>query len=111
MIDGRAQAVPMHAFGKRYTTHDIYADYRPEGGVMMAHSDKEIDSSTGAILDEGGITAVKINPDLPSDAFAPPIWKRTPLQQMVQRIYDERYEQIAVLRTYRDLPNLVDMPR
>lgn len=108
MLDGRAQVVPMHAFGQRYTTDDVYGDYRPEGGVMMRHTDQEIDAQTGKVLDEGGDSRIEINPDLPVTMFSPPIWQRTPLQQMIQRIYDERDETVAVMATYRDFLSFVD---
>jgi tetratricopeptide (TPR) repeat protein len=108
MIDGRAQVVPMHAYGQRYQTHDVYGDYRPEGGVMFAHSDKEIDAATGRVLDEGGVYSVEINVRLPLSQFSPPQWSRTPLQQMIQRMYDERDEAAAVMSTYRDFANLID---
>ena len=99
----------MHAFGKRYTTDDVYGDYRPEGGVMFAHTDAEIDSETGKVLDSGGLTSMEINPQLPLSMFSPPQWNRTPLQQMIQRIYDERDEAAAVMATYRDFAPLVNI--
>lgn len=109
LIDGRAEIVPMHAYGKRYHTQVVYSDWRPEGGVMFHHRDQEVDSSTGAVLTEGGVTSVEINPELPRDAFSPPTWDRTPLQLMIQRIYDERDDTAAVMSTYRDLGMSLDL--
>jgi len=109
MIDGRAQLVPMHAYGQRYQTHDVYGDYRAEGGVMFPHTDKEIDGATGKVLDEGGVKRMEINPVLPIAMFSPPQWDRTPLQQLIQRLYDERDETSAVMATYRDFASLVDL--
>ncbi len=109
MIDAEKRVVPMHAFGKHYTTIDALSDYRPEGGVMRAHRFQEIDEKTGATLTESAVTSVEINPSLPLSMFSPPIWDRTPLQQMIQRIYDERDEARSVLATYRDFTQLVDM--
>ncbi len=108
MLDGRAQFVPMHAFGTRYATDDVYGDYRPEGGIMFAHTDAEIDSSSGKTLDSGTVTRMEINPDLPLSMFSPPQWTRTPLQAMIQSIYDERDESVAVMATYRDFSALLD---
>lgn len=108
MIDGIQRIVPMHAFGKKYTTHDLFGDYRPEGGVMMAHTDSEIDSATGKVLDHGTTDRIEINPDLPIAMFSPPQWARTPVQAMIQRIYDERDEPQAVLATYRDFRGTID---
>ncbi|HKE37762.1 MAG TPA: tetratricopeptide repeat protein [Candidatus Baltobacteraceae bacterium] len=109
LIDGRAEVVPMHAFGKRYRTQDVYDDYRPEGGVMFHHRDREIDASTGTVLDQGGVTSVDINPNLPVSMFSPPTWTRTPLQEMIQRLYDERDETASVMATYRDFGAVVDL--
>jgi len=109
MIDAEKRVVPMHAFGKRYTTIDALSDYRPEGGVMRAHRFKEIDEETDATLTESSVTHVEINPSLPLSIFSPPIWDRTPLQQMIQRIYDERDEARSVLATYRDFTQLVEI--
>jgi Flp pilus assembly protein TadD len=45
---------------------------------------------------------MEINPALPVEQFSPPEWERTPLQQMIQRLYDERTDIAAVMATYRD---------
>jgi tetratricopeptide (TPR) repeat protein len=108
MIDGRWQVVPMHAFGARLKTYEVYEDYRPEGGVMMNHRDREVDSATGKVLDEGGVTSVEINPSLDVSIFSPPQWQRTPVQTMIARIYDEREDPGAVVTTYHQFRALVD---
>ncbi|HEX5282815.1 MAG TPA: tetratricopeptide repeat protein [Bryocella sp.] len=107
MIAGYVRIVPFHAFGTRYTTHMEMSDYRPEGAVMMPHRSREVDSATGKVFDEGTVETVDINPDLPLAIFSPPVWQRTPLQQMIQRIYDERSDTSAVLQTYRDFRPLI----
>lgn len=109
MIDAEKRIAPMHAFGKRYTTIDAMASYRPEGGVLRAHDFKEIDEETGQILTQSAVTSVEINPSLPLSMFSPPVWTRTPLQQMIQRIYDERDEARSVMATYRDFAQLLDL--
>jgi tetratricopeptide (TPR) repeat protein len=76
---------------------------------MFTHTDKEIDGATGKVLDESGVTQMEINPPLPIAMFSPPEWDRTPLQQMIQRLYDERDETISVMATYRDFASLVDL--
>jgi tetratricopeptide (TPR) repeat protein len=108
MIDGRAETVPMHAFGHRYKVHDLYEDYRTEGGVPWPHRDREVDAETGQILDEGGIHKVDINPSLSLASFSPPQWDRTPLQRMIQQIYDERDEAGSAVATYRAFSALVN---
>lgn len=108
MIDGRWQVVPMHAFGARLKTYDVFEDYRPEGGVMMEHRDREVDSATGRVLDDGGVTSVEINPKLDLSIFSPPQWTLTPLQTMLERIYDEREDPAAVLTTYHQFFPLIE---
>jgi tetratricopeptide (TPR) repeat protein len=109
MIDAERRTVPMHAFGKRYSTIDALADYHRDGGVMRAHTFKEIDEDTGEILTQSTVTSVQVNPNLPVAMFLPPQWNRTPLQTMIQRIYDERDEARSVLDTYRNFSALVDI--
>ncbi len=109
MIDAEKRVVPMHAFGKRYTTIDVLSDYRPEAGVYRAHLFKQIDEDTEKVLTESAVTRVEINPTLPLSMFSPPEWNRTPLQQMIQRIYDERDEPRSVMATYRDFSQLIDL--
>jgi hypothetical protein len=105
LIDGMQRTVPMHAFGRNYKETYTFSNYRPEGGVMMAHMDREIDSETGKVLTESGIHSVEINPSLPTSMFSPPEWSRTPVQQMIQLIYDERDEPAAAAATYQDFRN------
>lgn len=67
---------------------------------MFARTDKKIDASTGKVLDEGGVRSMEIDLDLLLlSMFSSPEWNRTPLQQMIQRMYDERDEAVAVLAT------------
>jgi hypothetical protein len=107
MIDGYARIVPFHAFGTSYTTHMEMSDYHPEGGVMTPHRSREVDTATGRVFDEGTVESVEINPDLLLSIFSPPVWDRTPLQQMIQRIYDERTDTDAVMQTYRDFKTMI----
>jgi hypothetical protein len=102
LIVAMERTEPMHAFGPRYRTHDEISDYRPEGGVLYPHRFREIDTATGKVLTESTVTTIEINPDLPVARFSPPEWERTPLQMMIQRIYDERDETASVMATYRD---------
>ncbi|HEX3457065.1 MAG TPA: tetratricopeptide repeat protein [Candidatus Baltobacteraceae bacterium] len=52
---------------------------------------------------------MEINLDLPVSMFHPPDWDRTPVQSMIQRIFDERTETQAVMATYRDFRAIVDV--
>ena len=109
LIDGRSEVVPMHAYGRRYHTYNVFGDYRAEGGVMMSHSFREVDSATGKVLDSGGDSRIDINPSLPRAIFSPPQWNRTPLQEMIARIYDERDDPHAAVWTYREFRATPDL--
>jgi hypothetical protein len=113
LIDGRSEVVPMHAYGQRYHTYDVFGDYRAEGGVMMSHSFKEVDSATGKVLDSGGDNTIDINPNLARSIFSPPQWNRSPIQEMIGRIYDERDDAHAAVWTYqqfRAIPEVAAAP-
>ena len=97
-----------HAFGKDLPIHNIFEDYRPEGGVMMEHRDREVNSATGETLTESTVTSVEINPVLPASMFSPPSWDRTPVQEMIRLIYDERDEPSSALSTYYDYMSWID---
>jgi hypothetical protein len=107
MIDAVEHIAPMHAFGKLRRLQELADDYRPEAGVMMAHRHREIDADTGEVIDSDFVDSVAINTKLPRSIFSPPDWKRTQLQEMIQRIYDERDDPDAVMATYRDFRPLV----
>jgi len=109
MIDAMDELVPMHAFGTRYHTRNVFDDYKPEGGVLYAHDVKEIDTETGKVLTESGVFSMDINPDLPWSIFSPPDWKRTQVQEMIQRIYDERDEPASVMSTYYQFRGIIDV--
>ncbi len=109
LIDGRSEVVPMHAYGERYHTYDVIGDYRAEDGVMMSHSFQEVDSATGRVLDSGGDSSIEINPTLPRSMFSSPRWNRTPVQEMIARIYDERDDPHAVVWTYRQFRAITDV--
>lgn len=100
MIDAQSRIAPMHAFGKQYNNLNVLEDYRPEGGFIVSHKQTEIDADTGNVLTESGLKYMIVNPDLPLRMFSPPTWKKTPLQEMIDRIYDQRDEAAAALSTY-----------
>jgi Tetratricopeptide repeat len=109
MIDAYDHVVPFHAFGAKAATRSEFGDYRSEGGVMWSHSGREVNLETGKVLTYGTVESVEINPAFEPGHFSPPEWDRTLLQQMVQRIYDERDEAKAVMATYADFRQMPAM--
>jgi hypothetical protein len=109
MINSNDHLVPFHAFGAKARTRMMSSDYRPEGGVMWSHSGREVNLETGKLLTSGSVESVEINPVFEAGHFSPPQWDRTLLQQMVQRIYDERDEAKAVMATYADFRHMQEM--
>lgn len=109
LIDASEAVVPMHAFGRKLHTINIFRDYRPVGGVLYPFMTSEVDESTGKTLDSSRVLSVESNHVYPSAYFSPPTWNRTPLQQLIQRVYDERDQATAVMETYYDFMPVVDV--
>ncbi|MEO8224465.1 MAG: tetratricopeptide repeat protein [Gammaproteobacteria bacterium] len=109
MIDGDERVVSMHAFGANRRLYELYSDYRRVSGVMFPFHGSEVDADSNKVIDEGFVTSVEFNGALPVSMFSPPDFERTPLQQMIQKIYDEREDSAAVISTYRNYRPLVTL--
>jgi len=107
LIDATEAIVPMHAFGDRLHLIELYSDYHPIGGVLFAYRNSEVDESTGKTLDSSLVLSVDTNLAYDKSYFSPPQIERTPLQSMIQRIYDERDSAVAVMETYYDFHPIV----
>ena len=74
---------------------------------MTAHRHREVDADTGEVIDTSIVDSVVVNANLSRSIFSPPEWKRSPLQDMIQHIYDERDDPASVMGTYQDYLRLV----
>ncbi len=103
LIDGEEQSLQFHAYGKNVRSYLRFDDYRPVGGVLRAFRSQQIEESTGRVLTESYTTSAQANINIPIETFAPPEYKRTPLQAMLEQLYEEREDPQAIIQTYRDL--------
>jgi len=106
LIDGLDQDIQFHAFGKNLPTHIEMSDYRPVGGVLMPFHTRQIDDATGKVIDSSSITSAQANIGLAAAYFEPPVFTRTPLQAMIESLYQERDDVAGVLQTYGDYRRL-----
>jgi hypothetical protein len=106
LIDGFAENIQRHAFGKTVATHTAMDDYRPVGGVMMPFRARQIDDNTGKVLNSSVTTSARANVGLLPSYFAPPTFTPTPLQSAIATIYDDRDDPAAVAQAYEDYREL-----
>jgi hypothetical protein len=94
------KVAPIHAFGKAIASETRFGDFKPVEGVLFAHSDREVEIATGRVLSEMTWTSITANKDLDPAVFSPPVFKRTPLQQLLEQLFAERSDVEAVLWSY-----------
>jgi hypothetical protein len=102
LLIGQRKAAPIHAFGRSVASEERFGDYRAVDGILFAFSDREVEVATGKVLNEMQWTSITLNRDLDARAFSPPAFIRTPLQQLLEQLYDERGDVLSVMWTYRD---------
>jgi hypothetical protein len=102
LLVGARKTAPIHAFGGSVASEVRFGDYRPVNGILFAFSDREVEIATGKVLNEMRWESITLNRDLDPRAFSPPVFTRTPLQQFLEQLYDERGDALSVLWTYRD---------
>lgn len=96
------KSAPIHAFGKSVESETRFGDYRPFGGVMFSTTSREVEIGTERVLNEMTWTSITVNAPLATSVFSPPEILRTPLQRLLQQLYDERTDSTAVLWSYAD---------
>jgi hypothetical protein len=101
-IVAERKRAPLHAFGDTVATETRYEDFRPEGGLLMAHRSLEVEIATGQVMNEFRRLRVEINTVQDPSLFSPAPHTRTPLQQCLEQLYLERADFTAVLYTYRE---------
>lgn len=92
---------PIHAFGDEVTTLTRRSDYRPVGGVLIAHAFDSVQMPSGDTLNTMQWGSIVANQDLPDDWFSAPEFDRTPVQRLVEQLYDQRADPQSVMWTYR----------
>jgi len=102
LIVAERKLMPIHAFGAGVRTEERLGDYRPVDGVLFPFSHREIDIGTGREMNAMRWTSIAVNHALDAAAFSPPNYVRSPLQSLLEHLYDERSDTNAVQWSYRE---------
>ena len=92
----------VHAFGADVASETRWSDWRRVDGVLFAFRNDEVEIATGKPLNSFQTNAIDVNAALDPSMFAPPVLKRTPLQALMDELFQERDEAAAVAWTYHD---------
>ena len=101
LIVGDRRSAPIHAFGAPVRSENRIGDYRAVNGVLFPYTISEVEIDTGKELNSNTVQSFEVNKTLDPSFFGPPHYERTPLQQMLEQIYMERTDPVAVMWTYR----------
>jgi len=99
-IAGRISA-PIHAFGQPVTTESRFLDYEPVNGVLIPRRTVEVEMATGKVLAESRSVIVEANTITDLSIFSPAPRAKTPLQDILEKLYAERADSISVMYSYR----------
>jgi hypothetical protein len=102
LLIAERKAAPIHAFGEKVEYEERIGDYREVAGVLFPFAHKEVEISTGRVLNEMQWKSITVNHDLDPAAFSPPEWKKTPVQTLLAQLFAERADLDALLWSYRD---------
>ncbi len=94
-------SAPIHAFGAAVTSETRFSEYEPVNGVLVARRLLEVDLATGKVLAESRKVTVEANTLRDPSIFSPKAYTRTPLQQFLEQLYEERTDPVSVMYTYR----------
>jgi len=100
IVAGRGSA-PIHAFGAPVTTEGRFLDYQPTNGVLMPHRIIEVELATGKVLSDARNVTIEANTITDPSIFSPAPRKKTPLQDLLEKLYEERTDSVSVLYSYR----------
>ncbi|HVW10849.1 MAG TPA: hypothetical protein VHC90_19820 [Bryobacteraceae bacterium] len=99
-IAGRGSA-PIHAFGAPVTTEGRFLDYQPVNGVLIPRRIIEVEIATGKVLADSRAVIVEANTIDDPSIFSPALRKKTPLQDLLEKLYEEREDPVSVMYSYR----------
>lgn len=94
------QSAPIHAFGASVTVESRFDDWRPVAGVLFNFNDRAVEIATGKELSAMHWGKIEANQPIPREWFSPPVYQPTPLQDLMQHLYDERDDASAMLWTW-----------
>jgi len=99
-VAGRGSA-PIHAFGAAVTTEGRILDYQPTNGVLMPHRIIEVELATGKVLSDARNVTIEANTLTDPSIFSPAPRQKTPLQDILEKLYEERTDTVSVMYSYR----------
>ena len=102
LIVADRKVAKVHAFGADIPSETRWSDYRRVNGVLFAFRNSEVEIATGKPLNEFQIKTIEVNLNLAPSMFMPPAIKRTPVQILMDQLFQERADTEAVLWTYHD---------
>ena len=92
----------VHAFGNEVTSETLYSDYKPVEGILFPFLTRETDLKTGKELNRFVTSSYILNQRIDAAKFSPPDFAHTPLQSVMEKLYEQRDDPIAVTWTYAD---------
>ncbi len=94
-------SAPIHAFGAAVTSEGRFLDYQPVNGVLTPRRTIEVELATGKILADGRAVIVEANTLNDPSIFSPAARAKTPLQDFLEKLYEERTDSVSVMYSYR----------
>jgi len=96
------KAAPIHAFGEKVSSETRFTDFRPVEGVLFSFRNEEVEIATGRVLNSMQWREIVANRPLDPAVFSPPVLHRTPIQALIDQLFQERDDVEAVRWTYED---------
>jgi Tetratricopeptide repeat len=92
----------VHAFGSDVPSETRWSDYRVVNGVRFAFLNVEVEEGSGKELNRFQTDRIEINSKLDVTQFMPPQLHRTPVQVLMDQLFQERDDPDAERWTYHD---------
>jgi Tetratricopeptide repeat len=105
LIIADRKVAKVHAFGPDTVSETRWSDYRRVNGVSFAFLNVEVEIATGKELNRFQTDRIDVNARLEPSEFTPPQITRTPVQTLMDQIFQERDDAYAVRWTYHDFRN------
>jgi tetratricopeptide (TPR) repeat protein len=105
LIIAERKVAKIHAFGADVPSETRWSDYRAVNGVLFAYLNVEVEIATGKELNRFRTDRIEVNQTLDAAMFMPPQIRRTPLQTLMDQVFQERDDADAVEWTYHDFRN------
>ena len=102
LVIANRKVAKIHAFGADVASETRWSDYRRVNGVLFAFLNREVALSDGHELNRFQVTTMEINHTWDPALFAPPTFKRTPVQTLLDQLFLERTDADALLWTVHD---------